>query len=107
MFADRKLVWMLQYIFGVGILIIVLPMLIGPQLEWSEAHGWAFLLFLCGSGISFIDCASSLRLRNRLLERVEELEKKTATITTGSQGPAEPPSPKKQTIEHQLVSSVN
>ena len=106
MFVDRKLVWVLQYIFGVGILVIVLPMLVGPELQWTEAHGWAFLLFLCGSGISLIDCASSLRLRNRLLQRIDELEKKTNELSA-QQNTTESVSPKKQTIEQQLISSVN
>jgi hypothetical protein len=106
MLADRKLVWVLQYIFGIGILIIVLPMLIGSELQWTEAHGWAFLLFLCGSGISLIDCASSLRLRNRLLQRLDELEKKTNSFSA-QQSMAENASPKKQTLGQQLVGSVN
>ncbi len=106
MFGDKKFVWILQYIFGATIILIVLPMVVRSHPGWSPAHSWAFLLFIAASGIALIDCASSMRLRIELTERVAELEKKIETLSASKNQPDSRVSKKKST-EQQLISSVN
>ena len=73
---DRKLVWVVEYLIGVGFLAAVLPFIVHPQPGWSPAHGWAYLLFIACAGITLISSASGTRQRLELSERIKQLEQK-------------------------------
>ena len=73
---DSKLVWVVEYLIGIGFLVAVLPFIVHPQSGWSPAHGWAYLLFIACAGIALISSASETRQRLEMSERIKELEKK-------------------------------
>ena len=73
---DRKLVWVVVYLIGIGFLVVVLPSLVNPPSDWSGAHTWAYLLFMVCTGIALVSSASATRQRIELSERIEKLEKK-------------------------------
>jgi hypothetical protein len=74
MHKDMKLVWVVEYLIGIGFLVAVLPFILHPQPGWSPAHGWAYLLFIACAGISLISSASGTRQRIELSKRIAELE---------------------------------
>jgi hypothetical protein len=106
MSADRKLVWMVEYVIGLGLLMIAVPFIAAPQPGWSDAHGWAYLLFLVCSGITLISSASAAREGAQLAERIAKLEQMTERPrSAGKQVPGE--SGQRRTASEHLVGSVN
>jgi len=75
MFTDKKIIVVIEYIIGFSLLIVVMPSLVHPHAGWSEAHWWAYLLFIVCAGFILISCASSMRKRLALARRIEKLEK--------------------------------
>jgi hypothetical protein len=73
---DSKLVCVVEYLIGIGFLVVALPFIIHPQPGWSDAHGWAFLIFTACAGITLLSSASGTRQRIELSERIKKLEKK-------------------------------
>ena len=71
-----NMVWVVEYLLGIGFLVAVLPFIVHPQPGWSPAHGWAYLLFIACAGITLISSASGSRQRLELSERIQKLEKK-------------------------------
>lgn len=71
-----NLVWVVEYLMGIGFLVAVLPFVVNPQPGWSPAHSWAYLLFMICVGITLISSASGTRQRIELSKRITELEKK-------------------------------
>jgi len=74
MFKDKKFVWVLEYLIGMGLLVVIMPSIVRPHPGWSPAHGWAYLLFIACSGITLLSCAGSMRQRMRLEKRINQLE---------------------------------
>jgi hypothetical protein len=70
-----NMVWVVEYLLGIGFLVAVLPFIIHPQPGWSAAHGWAYLLFIACAGITLISSASGTRQRLELSQRIKTLEK--------------------------------
>jgi hypothetical protein len=84
MFKDRTAIWVLEYIVG-GMLAFV-P-LIGLRLwltDWTDAHTWATGLFVVCLGVTLISCASSMRQRLLLANRIDMLAKQVADGSTSS-----------------------
>jgi hypothetical protein len=71
---DRKHVWIVEYAIGIIFLVAVMPFIVHPRPGWSDAHGWAYLLFIACSGIAFVSSASGTRQRLKLSERIKKLE---------------------------------
>jgi hypothetical protein len=106
MLKDRKLVWVVEYIIGIVFLVAVMPFIVHPQPGWSDAHGWAYLLFIACAGITLISSASGTRQRLELSERIKKLEQmvegqKSAQKPTHSEGG------QKHTLSEQFAGSVN
>ena len=80
MLRDRKIIWVMEYVFG-GILVIVplawLKFCAGAR---SDAHFWAAGLFIISLGVIFISCASSMRQRLLLAKRIDKLAEQIADI---------------------------
>ena len=75
MFKDSKIIFVLEYIIGFSLLIAVMPSLVHPHEGWSEAHWWAYLLFIVAASFIFLSCASGMLKRLQLSRRIEKLEK--------------------------------
>ena len=75
MFRDRKILVVIEYVIGFSLLIIVLPTIVHPRPGWSDAHGWAYLLFIVCSSFTLLSCASEMRRRIQQAERIDKLEK--------------------------------
>lgn len=75
MFRDKKLIWVIEYIFGS--LLVILPFfgLIPAEENAPEPHIWSLELFTISLGVILISCASSMRQRIKLAERIEQLIK--------------------------------
>jgi hypothetical protein len=101
-----NLVWVVEYLIGIGFLVGVLPFIIHPQPGWSAAHGWAYLLFIACAGISLISSASATRQRLELSERIKKLEKKLEEQKS-AQHQTENTSGPQFINKEQLVGSVN
>jgi hypothetical protein len=71
----RKFLWIMEYAIGGVFLVAVMPFVVHPQPGWSDAHGWAYLLFIACAGIALLSSASGTRQRIKLTERVAKLEK--------------------------------
>ena len=69
-------IWVLEYLIGIGFLVVALPFIVYPQPGWSPAHDWASLLFIICAGIALFSSASGTRQRIELSKRITELEKK-------------------------------
>jgi threonine/homoserine/homoserine lactone efflux protein len=82
---DLKLVWVVEYLIGIGFLVTVLPSIVNPQPGWSHAHSWAYLLFIVCTGIALISSASATRQRIELSKRIGELEKKLSEKSAQNQ----------------------
>jgi len=80
MLKDKKLLWVVEYILGIVLLATVVPFIVHPQLGWSEAHGWAYLLFLISASIILLSCASAMRQRMQLAGRIADLEQIAAGL---------------------------
>jgi len=101
-----NMVWVVEYLIGIGFLVAELPFIVHPQAGWSPAHGWAYLLFIACAGITLISSASGTRQRLELSEQIKELEKKLDEQKSAqSQTPGE--IGKQFISKEQLVGSVN
>ena len=103
---DNKLVWVVEYLIGIGFLVAVLPFIVHPQPGWSPAHGWAYLLFIACAGITLISSASGTRQRLELSKRIKELEKKLEEQKSAQNQTQNTSGPQFISKEH-LVGSVN
>jgi hypothetical protein len=105
MFKDNKFIVVLEYIIGFSLLIAVLPSLVHPHTGWSEAHWWAYLLFIVTAAFIFLSCASAMRKRLALARRIEKLEKEVEDLKhPGNHTNTES---LKRAIKEQLVGSLN
>lgn len=75
MFRDRVLVWVLEYIFGGTLVLVPLTSLVLRRETWTDAYIWAAKLFVVCLGVILISCASSMRQRMFLAERIDRLAK--------------------------------
>lgn len=85
MLKDKMVVWVLEYIVG-GLLVVILlasPAFRGPV--WTDAFIWATQLFVACLGVILISCASSMRQRMLLAKRLDKLAHQVAAISTSSQ----------------------
>ena len=96
----------MEYLIGIGFLIAVLPFIIHPQMGWSSAHGWAYLLFIACAGITLISSASGTKQRLELSERIKKLEKKLEEQQSAQSQTQNIGGPQFISKEH-LVGSVN
>jgi hypothetical protein len=103
---DSKLVWVVEYLIGIGFLVAVLPYIVHPQSGWSPAHGWAYLLFIACAGIALISSASETRQRLEMSERIKKLEKKLEEQESAPNQTQNTSGPQFISKEH-LVGSVN
>jgi hypothetical protein len=73
MLKDRKIIWVIEYIFGS--LLVILPflglILSGEKLP--DPHLWTVELFTISLGVILISSASSMRQRLKLQMRIEQL----------------------------------
>ncbi len=106
MFTDKKLLWALEYALGFTILAIAMPLIVTSHPNWSDAHGWAYLLFLASCAFILISCASAMRQRMQLAQRIAKLEQ-TADYLKPAQKQAQNESGQKHTVSQQFVGSVN
>ncbi|MCJ7729075.1 MAG: hypothetical protein MUO27_04250 [Sedimentisphaerales bacterium] len=106
MLKDKKLVWMVEYVIGFILLVAVMPFIVHPQPGWSEAHGWAYLLFIACSSITLISSASGTRQRMKMDERIAKLEQMAEDLKC-AQKQARNESGQKHTASGHLVGSVN
>ena len=111
MFKDKRFVWVLEYLIGMGLLVVIMPSIVRPHPGWSPAHGWAYLLFIACSGITLLSCAGSMRQRLRLEKRIKLLEQ---LAKNQMQAQKEEQSKNEQSIEEhkqtageQFISSLN
>jgi hypothetical protein len=109
MFSDKKIIFVIEYIIGFSLLIIVLPHIIYPQPGWGEAYWWAYLLFIVSSGFILISCASETKQRMQMAERIAKLEKMMEEHKATHNQPQDQTAQKRTTSEprHIGVGSVN
>jgi hypothetical protein len=105
MFNDKKIIYVIEYIIGFTLLLLVLPSLVHPHEGWSEAHWWAYLLFIVSSGFILVSTASGMRTRVQLSQRVDELQKEIEELK--HPGNHTNTDSLKRAIKEQLVGSVN
>ena len=103
MLKDRKSTWVVGYSIGIVLLVAVLPSIVIPHPNWSDAHWWAYLLFIVCAGITMIGCASSMRQRVELTERIEKLEQTVEALKQQAQSECV----QKNKVSEQIVFSVN
>jgi hypothetical protein len=101
-----NMVWVVEYLLGIGFLVAVLPFIVHPQPGWSAAHGWAYLLFIACAGITLISSASGTRQRLELAKRINQLEK-TLEEQKSAQGQTQNASGPQFVSKEHLVGSVN
>jgi hypothetical protein len=106
MFSDRRILYVIEYVVGFSLLIAVLPSIVLPHPGWSEAHWWAYLLFIVCASFTLISCASEMRRRMQLSERVDKIEKIVEQIISSQKQTPADNAPRHKTTEH-LVNSVN
>ncbi|MGA2172125.1 MAG: hypothetical protein ABSG82_03810 [Sedimentisphaerales bacterium] len=106
MSAKGKPVWMIEYVIGIGLLVVAVPFIVAPQPGWNEAHGWAYLLFLICSGITLISSASAARQSAQLAERIVELERMTKGLKSSAKQ-SQNKNSRRRTTGERLVGSVN
>jgi len=102
MSKDKKIVWVVEYIIGITLLLSVLPSIVHPQPGWSEAHSWAYLLFIACAGAMLLGFASSMRQRIIMSERITKLEQMLE-----DQKQCKPECGQKQKASEQFAGSVN
>jgi hypothetical protein len=105
MFKDKRFIFVIEYIIGFSLLIAVMPSLVNPHTGWSEAHWWAYLLFIVTSSFIFLSCASAMRKRLALKRRIEKLEKAVEDLKYP--GNHTDTDSLKRAIKEQLVGSLN
>jgi len=103
---DSKLVYVAEYLIGFGFLVAVLPFIVHPQPGWSDAHGWAYLLFIACIGITLISSASGTRQIMNLSEQIKKLEEKLEEQKYAKNQTQHASGPQFVSKEH-LVGSVN
>ncbi len=106
MFKDRKSLVVIEYIIGFSLLIAVLPSIVHPRPGWSDAHGWAYLLFIVCAAFTLLSCASEMRKRLEQSHRIEKLEKMVEQLNSSQKHSPAESSQKNKSPEH-LVSSLN
>ena len=105
MFKDKRYVYVIEYIIGFSLLIAVLPSMVNPHTGWSEAHWWAYLLFIVCASFIFLSCASAMRKRLALKHRIEKLEKAIEDLK--HPGNHTDTDSLRRAIKEQMVGSVN
>lgn len=85
MFKDRKIVWVLEYIFGGILVVIPLAGLVIRRFVPTDAYTWAAKLFVACLGVILISCASSMRQRMFLAKRIDKLAEEMRARSTSSQ----------------------
>jgi len=84
MFKDRLVVWVLEYVFG-GVLVVVPMMgLVFWRLARMDAYICAVQLFVACLGVVLISCASSMRQRMLLAERIDTLAEQVRELSATS-----------------------
>lgn len=78
MFRDRVEVWVLEYIFGVILVVVPMTGLLLWRDSWTDAHILAVELFVVCLGVILIACASSMRQRLLLAKRIDVLAEQMA-----------------------------
>jgi hypothetical protein len=106
MLKDRKLIWIVEYVISIAFLAAAMPLIIHPQPGWSDAHGWAYLLFIACSGITLLGSAGSMRRRMKLAERITKLEHTVEDLKRAGNG-ANSSNTQKHTAKEQFVGSLN
>ena len=103
---DSKPIWVVEYLIGIGFLVVALPFIVHPQPGWSDAHSWAYLIFTACAGITLISSASGTRQRIELSKQIKRLEKKLEEQKSAqNQAPGE--IGKQFITREHLVGSVN
>jgi len=106
MLTDRKLIWVVEYVIGLVLLASTMPFIVHPRPGWSDAHGWAYLLFIACAGIALLSSASEMRQRMQLAQRIAKLEQMAANPNQ-TQNQASSEGDKKRTLSKHLIGSVN
>ena len=106
MFKDRISLVVVEYVIGFSLLIIVLPSIVHPRPGWSDAHGWAYLLFIVCASFTLLSCASEMRKRIQLAEHIKKLEKMVEQLSSSQKQPSGETVQNHKPAEH-LVGSVN
>jgi hypothetical protein len=75
MFSDKKFIVVLEYVIGFSLLMAVVPLFAEPGADWSDARWWAYLLFIVGFGLTLISCATGMKQRIELSQRISKIEK--------------------------------
>ena len=75
MFTDRKFIVVLEYIIGFCLLIAVLPLFANKNTDWGDAHWWSYVLFIVAASLTLISCASGMKQRIQLSQRLGKIEK--------------------------------
>ena len=101
-----NMVWVVEYLLGIGFLVAVLPFIVHPQFGWSAAHGWAYLLFIACAGITLISSASGTRQRLELAKRIKEVEQRLGEQKSTNEHTQNTNGPQFVSKEH-LVGSIN
>ncbi len=107
MFKDRKFLWVLEYIIGIAFLAATMPFIVHPQQGWSEAHSWAYLLFIACSGIVLLCSASAMRRRIGLEKRIEKLESQIEELKHPGHNSSNSRNIQKLTAEENFIGSLN
>ena len=84
MFRDRTLMWVVEYIFGGTLVLVLLTSPVLCRAAWTDAHIWAAQLFVVCLGVILLSCASSMRQRMLLAKRIDTLAKQIAGSASGS-----------------------
>lgn len=73
MLNDRRVIWILEYVFGGALVVVPLASRVVRLPAWTDAYTWATQLFVVGLGVILISCASSMRQRLLLARRIDAL----------------------------------
>jgi hypothetical protein len=106
MFSDKKIIAVIEYIIGFSLLMAVLPSMLYPHTGWSEAHWWAYLLFIVSASFILLSCASSMRKRLVLARRIEKLEKEVEELKRPGNH-TNTDDLVKRAVKEQLIGSLN
>ena len=114
MFSDRKIIVVFEYIIGFCFLIAVLPLFVKPQADLSDARWWAYLLFIVGAGFVLISCASEMKQRLLLSQRlsrierlIKDLEDEEVQTQTNNEIKEVKDLDHKQTVAEKFIASLN
>ena len=73
MLDDRRIIWILEYVFGGALVAVPLTSRVVRLPVWTDAYTWATQLFVVGLGVVLVSCASSMRQRLLLARRIDAL----------------------------------